>query len=348
MYLNIYDMDLNRVGALQTWVSLTWKEEYNGLGNLIVEVVQTSDMVELLRPWRYVSTDKSDQVMLILSVQLKDGHLTAYGKSAGVILERRISNAVIANVNAESAMLSLVQNMAQWPGIMNGFPKGITDIFTSQISGKSVYKYFETISKACDIGFKVLKLGSSGELTDENGAPLVGSDGSTLTIYEIGKNLKVVCYKPGLNKNAKYSLDYGNLSDVVFSSSDMNFYNVAFVAGAGEGADRITVYAGATDKTGIERLEMFVDARDIQQEDGESISQYEARLVARGEEKLLEQAHIESVTFDIDDERAELGDIVTVLLPEFGLSKKVRITSRTITSEYNKEKVTLGVGEPIL
>ena len=130
----------------------------------------------------------------------------------------------------------------------------------------------------------------------------------------------------------------------------MQYYNVALVAGQGEGDDRVMVYAGNTSLSGTDRIELFVDARDLQQDEtkGETLDEHKARLVARGEEKLLEQAQINNIEFLIDTTRASLGDVVSVRLPEFGITKKVRVTSRTITSEYNEIRTTLGVGEPIL
>lgn len=350
MYLNLYDLNLNRVGSLQTWISMTWEENYNDIGSITLEVVQTEDTVSLVKPWRYCTIDQSDQVMLLLSVQIEEGHLIAYGKSAICLLERRISTTKVSNQNAESALLGLVDGMETWTNLVSGERKGLSDTFTSQISGGSVYSYFEKIGKAVDMGYKVLKVGYKGNLTDENNVDLIAHTGDPLQVFTLDKELTVVCYKPPVNSNAKYSLNYGNLSEVKYSLSDMQYYNVALVAGQGEGDDRVMVYAGNTEATGTDRIELYVDARDLQQDEtkGETLEEYKARLVARGEEKLLEQAQINNIEFLIDTTRASLGDVVSVRLPEFGITKKVRVTSRTITSEYNEIKTTLGVGEPIL
>lgn len=350
MYLNIYDLNLNRVGALQTWVSMTWEDLYNDIGSITLEVVQTEDTVNLIKPWRYCTIDQSDQVMLLLSIQIQDGHLIAYGRSAICLLERRISTTKISNQNAEAAMLSLVDGMTAWTKLVSGERKGLTDTFTSQVSGGSVYDYFEKIGKAVDMGYKVLKMGYKGNLTDENNEDLITHTGEPLQVFTLDKELTVVCYKPTANPNARYSLSYGNLSEVKYSLSDIQYYNVALVAGEGEGDDRVTVYAGNTSLTGTDRIELYVDARDLQRDEnkGETLEEYKARLVARGEEKLLEQAKINNVEFIIDETRAALGDVVSVRLPEFGITKQVRVISRTITSEYNEVKTSLGVGEPIL
>lgn len=350
MYLNIYDLQLNRVGTLQTWISMTWEDLYNDIGTLTLEVVQTEDSVALIKPWRYVTIDQSDQVMILLSVQIQEGHLVAYGKSAVCLLERRVATDTISNANAESSLLSLVDNMETWDNLVTGERKGLSDVFTSQMSGGSIYDYFEKIGKAVDMGYKVLKKGYKGNLTDENNVDLITHTGEPLQIFTLDNELTLVCYKPPLNPNARYSLEYGNLSDVKYSFSDIEYYNVALVAGQGEGDNRVRVYAGDTTATGTDRIELYVDARDLQQDEqnSETLEHYKARLVARGEEKLLEQAQINNVEFVIDETRASLGDVISVRLPQFGITKQVRVVSKTITSEYNEIKTTLGVGEPIL
>lgn len=350
MYLNIYDLDLKRIGTLQTWISMTWEDLYNDIGSITLEVVQTEDAVNLLKPWRYCTIDQSDQVMLLLSIQIQEGHLIAYGRSAICLLERRIATTTISNANAESALLNLVDGMSEWTKLVSGERKGIADVFASQYGGGTVYSYFETIGKAVDMGYKVLKIGYKGDLTDENNEDLISHTGDPLQVFTLDKELTAVCYKPAVNLNARYSLQYGNLSEVKYSLSDIQHYNVALVAGQGEGEERVTVYAGRTDLTGTDRLEMYVDARDLQQDTqkGETLEQYKKRLVARGEQKLLKMAQINTIEFRIDETRASLGDVVSVRLPEFGITKQVRVTSRTITSEYNEVRVTLGVGEPIL
>lgn len=322
MFINIYDLQLNRIGILQTWISMTWEERYNDLGSFTLEVVQDDQSVELIKPWRYCRIQDSDTIMVILSVQLKDGHLIAYGKSALAILERRICTDVVNKGSvAASTMEVLVEGMEAWDNFNVKGDSNIPDVYNSQKSGGTVWDYVSDISKSTDIGVKV--------------------------IMEGGK-LMFTCYKPALNVNARYSLDYGNLSNIAYAISDMDFRNIAYVAGQGEGANRVSVYVGNISLSGAERHEIYVDARDLQQEEDETLDAYKERLKARGAEKLLEQVHIDNVTFDIDEERANLGDIVRVKLPQFGVTKQVRVTGRTITSEYNNKKISLSVGESIL
>lgn len=323
MECNVYDTDLNRVGSIFTWVSMLWTEGYNTLGTFQLELQQTSDILDLFVLDRYCGIPESDTLMLIKSVQVSDGTVIVTGFPATRILSDRVSTTVISNTNAEGAMRGLVESMDAWPRIELGTLKGLTDKFTPQKSDATILEYCEQISQFCDIGFRMRH-------------------------DKAAKKLLFECYKPEENPNARYSSDYGNAGDLQYGISDANYKNVAVVAGAGEGDARITVYAGATDTTGIDRREMYIDARQEQPEDGETDADYQARLVALGEEKLIAQTKIETIKFTIDDERAKLGDIVLCRFPEIGIQAKVRVVGISRKSQNNGTTVTASLGTPII
>ena len=138
------------------------------------------------------------------------------------------------------------------------------------------------------------------------------------------------------------------MGNIKYSVSTANLKNVAVVAGAGEGSSRVTVVAGRTDLTGSDRREMYVDARSEQPEEGESDESYRARLVRYGEEKLVGQSKIENFSFDLDDNKLSLGDIITCNVHEIGVKLNVRVTGIRITSQNNGTKVEASVGTPII
>lgn len=321
MKLNFYDKGLNRIGEIQTWVSMVWEEGYNTQGVFQLEVQEISGIYSLLRRWVYVMKPDSDTVMVILSVQTKDSKIVAVGAPATCVLARRVSTVEISNQNAETALRAIVGGMTAWENLELGEIAGITDIYTAQISDKQVLEYCENIAQAVDMGFKIVRN---------------------------GKKLNFVCYKPSLNPNAKYSEEYGNVGNIEHTESDVNYYNVARVAGEGEGNGRVTVWAGNTTATGNDRLELYIDARDVQRDSEETLESYQERLIARGNQKLIEQARIASVSFDIADDSVSLGDVITVKLANLGIVYQVRIITVRETSQNNKTTRTVEVGEPIL
>lgn len=323
MECNIYDIDLNRVGVLNTWVSMVWEESYNSDGSFQIEVQQTESVTKLLQVDRYAGIKESNTLMVIKAVQISDGKVIASGYPALWVLSDRVSTAVVSNTNAESALRSLVSEMNQWPHIELGKSAGLTDVFTAQKSDASLLEYCQVIAQAVDMGVR-------------------------LRHDRKQKKLLFECYKPAVNANVRFSTAYGNMGDLEYSSSTASLKNVAIVAGAGEGDARVTVEAGETSKTGADRREMYVDARNEQPEDGESDEDYRARLVRYGEEKLVGQVKIENFSFTIDDERAKLGDIVTCNSPEIGVKLQVRITGIRRTTQNNGTTVEASVGTPII
>ena len=54
MECSIYDINLNRIGVLSTWISMVWEESYNADGSFQIEVQQTTEAADLLKVDRYV------------------------------------------------------------------------------------------------------------------------------------------------------------------------------------------------------------------------------------------------------------------------------------------------------
>lgn len=323
MECNIYDTDLNRVGVLNTWVSMVWEESYNADGTFQIEVQQTKSAATLLKEDRYAGIAESNTLMIIKAVQIKDGKIVASGYPALWVLSDRVSTSVVSNTNAETALRNLVSAMDPWPRLELGESAGLKDKFTAEKSDASLLEYCQVIAQAVDMGVR-------------------------LRHDKKAKKLLFECYKPDADANLRFSTDYGNMGDLEYSSSTASLKNVAIVAGAGEGDARVTVLAGATSTTGSERREMYVDARNEQPEEGEPGADYRARLVRYGEEKLVGQVRIENFSFVLDDERAGLGDIVTCNAPEIGVKLQVRITGIRRTSQNNGTTVEASVGTPII
>lgn len=323
MECNIYDTDLNRVGVLYTWVSMVWEESYNDEGSFQLELQQIDSLTDLLQVDRYCGIPDSDTLMIIKAIEISDGTVLASGYPATHILADRVSTTVISNQPAETALRALISSMDAWPGLELGDPAGISDTFTAQKSNATLLEYCQIISQAVDMGFR-------------------------LRHDKARKKLLFECYKPEANPNAKYSSLYGNMGEIRYSVSSANYKNVAVVAGAGEGADRITVLAGATDMTGFTRREMYVDARQEQMQDGETESAYRSRLTQYGEEQLVGQVIIEQVSCTVDAGELSLGDLVYCSLPELGVKLQVRVTGLTMTSELNGTTWEASLGTPIV
>lgn len=148
-----------------------------------------------------------------------------------------------------------------------------------------------------------------------------------------------------------FSPDFSTIKSQSFVDSDTNYRNVGYVGGQGEGVDRKVVEIG--EGKGIDRLEIFIDARDVDDtkegEDGEEIplpeEEVEQQLIERGLEKMKEHEttfYLEAqiLTPVINDRRNEfvmatpfeyekdffLGDLVQIFNKKWNITMKAPIT----------------------
>lgn len=140
------------------------------------------------------------------------------------------------------------------------------------------------------------------------------------------------------NPQAVFSTDRETVLDATLKDVDTGYKNFALVGGQGEGALRTIVSVPASEPTGIDRREMFVDARDL------TVS---ASLTNRGLQKLAENQFVTFLTSDvlaysqlIYGRDYDVGDNVTI--QQFGLTQNSYITS---AEEYwTKGAYNLSVG----
>ena len=330
MQLNVLDeITLVPIGARESWTSLLWVETYNTLGSFTLELPPTDANKSLFTVGRWLQRSDGNVPMRICTAATTNtsGNLILTGHDGKWTLSRRVSTAVISNENAQDAMRQLVRNMPPWPRLAVGPEADLPDKFPLQTSGGSILDYCTTIGTACDMGFDVLIEGGG-----EN------------------KALVFVCRKPEYNDNRRYSASFGNLAAEMFNFSDVAYCNVAVVQGAGEGSARATVTVGDITASGADRREMYVDARDIQPDEEETIDSpaYLAKLENRGLQKLQERPRREAIEFEVYDNSLQIGDIVKALLPDLGYDATARVTEIIYQSQPDKTTRTVRVGTPVL
>ena len=153
--------------------------------------------------------------------------------------------------------------------------------------------------------------------------------------------------------SAIFSQEWDNLKSFSYECSDKDYRNYAVVAGQGEGSARQFVTVDHSD--GDRRREIFVDARDVQQEENESAQDYAARLTQRGEEKLAQYEVIQKCDADIDTESSlryredfDLGDVCTVKDDRHGIICQKRITECEEVYENGSFTLSVVFGEGYL
>ena len=122
-----------------------------------------------------------------------------------------------------------------------------------------------------------------------------------------------------------FNKDYDNVYNREYVSDISEYKNTAITAGQGDGADRKIVIVGDSN-AGMERYELFVDARDIEDD---------AQLPDRGNSKLAEYACPDSYSSEVDDSKYgikwDIGDIVVTIDREYDAYLNERIVEITET-----------------
>ncbi len=153
---------------------------------------------------------------------------------------------------------------------------------------------------------------------------------------------------------AIFSPEFGTLQSLSYVESDLDYQNAAIVAGQGEGVDRRIVHIG--DSAGLDRYELFVDARDVEEEtqpeEGDSVprppTEIEADLINRGNQKLAEhqqEIYLEGQALPVSrlvyGKDYDLGDMITLQNKEWGVTMDARITEVKEIYEPGKTGIEL-------
>ena len=328
MECSIYNSALSRIGFLSNFTSLVWCESYTGSGRFQMVAPKTEHSIPLLADGNFVGIPGKDTLMFIQSTEDKEGMLWAYGCEAKCLLDSRVyAGTVTCRKEVETALRSVVEAANPYDFIGLAPLRGLTGRTVSQRTYPTVYEVSAAWCETVGYGFRLVHDKTEHKL-----------------LYDV--------YEGTERTGIKFAEQHGNLSNLTRLVSQAEWRNVAYVGGAGEGADRVFVVTGATDSVGIDRREMFVDARDLQPEEDQTDEEYAELLMARGNEKLAEQNRVLEISFDVSTQEFGrtffLGDKITAVLPEYGMRLSVRVAEFTEIYENNILRTQLTLGNPMI
>lgn len=324
MKINLYDENLRRIAIIdERFVSCLWSEGYNTTENFTLELQETEEYRKKVRPDCYVGRNDRKTLMVIKTVGIADNKIIASGKQATQVLN---DVAFIGTINEGSKIDSSIEKAYNGSNKFKNVEvvsSGLSETYKHQISNKHFLNLCETMCQSEDVGFRSVR---------NNGV------------------INIEFYKPEMKSNLVFSQKFGNLSIDSINISTSTFKNYAIVLGEGEGENRIRVTVDQTN--GNERRELIVDAKDIQKEENETNESYNSRLVARGAEKLLECQKVIDFVFKPFSKdfgvKYDLGDILTVFLPEYGMKLQSRVVRFTQKVQNNQTTTTIDVGNLII
>ena len=252
----VLDQNFDLVYVIDTYQSCIWSKRYVQLGDCEVYLPATPYLMSVLIIGNYLVRQNDDMVCRIRKVQLTtDGengdYLIVDGKDTKDLCDQRIiwSTMTCNNGLVEDFIRKMVRTTIISPSMLArkmlkadgsalvalGSSAGFTNIVSEQVSYKNLGEKIREYCQKYGWGYKMVLNGST---------------------------LNFILYAGAYRSNTVFfSDDYENLITTSYILDDTNLGNVALVGGEGEGSARSRDTSGYAE--GIDRYEIFVDAKDI-------------------------------------------------------------------------------------
>lgn len=258
MNILVQDQNLVPIKLIDAYKSAIWTERFREAGDF--EIVTSVDALDYIQKGYYLTRPDSDRVMIVEGFQIETDSetgnwLIVNGRSIESLLDRRIVwDMTTLDSKLDYAIKRLITENVISPGIADRTIPNIAykeseDSYidslyiTAQFTGDNLYDTICAICETFDIGWKmVLNANDKFEISI-----FPGTDRS----YEQTSNPYVV-----------FSPSFDNIINSQYVESDKELKDVALVAGEETGDTRRRQIVGSN--SGIERRELYVDARDLQ------------------------------------------------------------------------------------
>ena len=340
IFLNVYDRDLDFLGVIDSYSSLRWRRKYFEAGEFELNINPTANNYRLLKADNIIvrsDLTENDEFGIIDSWKFKEDKekvtITVYGRFGLFLLNRRIiKNRINYRGTYIGGFRKLLTSMRPFKKLDITDSDIVSGKVDFQCTYKNVYTYHEKLSKASNIGGKIVLDLENKRYKYVN---YVGKDRT--------EDQKV-------NTRYEFSEDKSNLDTTEHTYSRKNMITDVLVGGAGEDTNRImrTVTNVTADTHDFDIREAFVDAKNESNKDL-SAAEYNAILDDLGKEKLTDPTETFEATVHSTDYRKywDLGDIVNIKKESWSMTKKQRITEVEEVIEKGKHDVIPTYGNPI-
>ena len=305
IFLNVYDRDLNFLGVIDSYSSLRWRRKYFEAGEFELNINPTANNYRLLNADNIIvrsDLTENDEFGIIDSWKFKEDKekltITVYGRFGLFLLNRRIIKSRInyrgTYIGGFRKLLNTMRPFSKLDITSSDIVSGNVDF---QCTYKNVYTYHEKLSRASNIGGKIVLDLENKRYKYVN---YVGKDRT--------EDQKV-------NTRYEFSEDKSNLDTTEHTYSRKNMITDVLVGGTGEDTNRImrTVTNVTADTHDFDIREAFVDAKNESNKDL-STTEYNAILDNLGQEKITVPTENFEATVHATHYRKywDLGDIVNI------------------------------------
>lgn len=331
MELIVLNTALDAISMVDTYESFIWTDRYYAYGDFELYTIMKEDTLKYIKQDYYLQNRESEHVMIIekilISSDVENGnHITVTGRSLESILDRRIIwGQKTLSGNLQNGIKNLLDECIISPTdnnrkIENFIFETSTDpaitglTIDAQYTGDNLYDVIQKICEERNIGFKIT-LNDNKQFVFKL---YMGTDRS----YD-QTDVPYVIFSP----------KFENIINSSYIESKSSLKNVTLIGGEGEGASR--KYTTVGNGSGLDRREIFTDARDVSSDVGNGVvlteSEYTAQLKQRGKETLTKNTDVTSFEGKVETtimfkygEDFFNGDVVQIA-NEYGHETKARI-----------------------
>jgi len=333
MELYIFDSNRELAGIVESFEYLRWTRRYSQCGSFELKAIATPENTALLKEGNILWKNDDEEAGIIEHLELSQTDseiITVSGRFATSFLARRIvweTQTLSGDLSAcveqllNDNLIIPADSARQIGGITFSSPNlGIP--VSAQISYRNLMDAVTELCDASSIGIK--------------------------TVFTPATHLFTVTLYKGVDSQAVFSKEYENLTEQSYTESAADYANTALVGGEGEGAGR--TFVAITGGSGETRREIFVDAKDLREEDFGA--DYTEALTFRGQSKLSELAVRYSFDASVNPHGNlsyktdfDLGQSVTVISKTWGVSMTTRITEVEETYDANGLSISVVFGK---
>lgn len=381
--MELYNSSFLRIGILNHFTMAQYTEQLNDLGEFEIDVAASEIDEATLNETKYIlfEPDVMGIVHTIHSTDDVTQDLQIKGYMANGILSMRVipttqtingTRSAIARQTVTNNFINPTNTKRKMPLVALGtYPTDDTESIRKQQTGGYVSEFLTELFTDENMGYRVTPV--MEDTYDQQGE--IEHNISRLD-FNIIKGTDHSFGNEGNNDVVEFSQDLRNILSTDFILSEAKYKNLVYVAGeAQEGTETprviLEVLIGE-EKSGLDRYELYVDARDLQSTYSQEVkkadgttetveqtytsAQYEEMLRKRALEKISEYVKEELFEVQIDTNRTQfvygvdykLGDYVSVVDKNIGIRARCLVNEVTISATSGETKIDVQFGKPTL
>ena len=331
--------------------SITWNDKFYECGTFTLNFPMIPKNIELLKMTNMIYIGDNNAAVIETLIKNITENKTESAQVGGRFIAKHLSQrqnwgrVLETGITYELLMRKIVNESLVNPtdvnramaNILLGNLNNYSEVVSYQDSYGKVLKIIEELAKSSGIGFFLRFDPNLRKMIFET------RKGTNRTINQ------------SVNNRVLFSRDLDNVITQTYTESISNYANIALIGGSGDDEARKLTSIGTA--TGVDRYEMFVDAKDISDKINTveiTWDIYEPMLKQRGQEKLNENSEIKTFegVFNLKGQNKYgidffLGDYVTVFDKKWGVMLDTQITEVTQIIEPKNTKTTLTLGNKI-